>query len=407
MNFSISPVRAASTVGAEPDELDDRVEMVEGDRQAFQDVGPGLGLLQIEPRPPPDDVLAVADEIFHDVDQAEGAGLLVDDRQHDDAERGLQGGVLVEVVEDDLGQLAPLDLDDDPDALPVGFVANVGDPLDLLGVDQVGDALDELGLVDGVGDLGDDDPLPLALVAPLDHGFRPELDGPPAGPVGVADPLLVEDVAARGKVRPGDELHDLFEGRVGMVQQVDEAVADLAEVVGRDVGGHADGDARAPVDQEVGEFRRQELGHGQAFVVVRDEVDRVLLDVGHHLAGQPGHPDFGVAHGRRRVAVDRAEVALPVDQEGPQAEILGHPDDGVVRRLVAVGMVLADDVADDAGRFFVRLVVGRPRFVQGVQAAPVDGLEAVLDVGDGPADDDAHGVVKVGALHLLFEGDVG
>ena len=100
-----------------------------------------------------------------------------------------------------------------------------------------------------------------------------------------------------------------------------------------------------------------------------------------------------------------AEVALAVDEDGPHAELLGHPDDRVVRRLVAVRVVLADDVADDAGRFLVRLVVGRSRFVHGVQAAAVDRLEAVLDVGDGPADDDGHGVVEVGALHLLLEAD--
>ena len=168
-----------------------------------------------------------------------------------------------------------------------------------------------------------------------------------------------------------------------------------------------DGDARAAVDQEVRELGRQDLGHGQALVVVRDEVDRVLLDVGQHLGGQLRHPDFGVAHGRRRVAVDRAEVALAVDEEVAQAEVLGHPDEGVVGGLVAVGMVFPDDVADDAGRFLVGLVPGRPGLVHGVEDAAVDGLQAVLDVGDGPADDDAHGVIEVGALHLLFEADDG
>ena len=184
-------------------------------------------------------------------------------------------------------------------------------------------------------------------------------------------------------------------------------VDDLAQVVGRDVRGHADGDPRAAVDEEVRELGRQDLGHGQALVVVGDEVDRVLLDVGQHLAGQLGHPDLGVPHGRRRVAVDRAEVALAVDEEVAQAEILGHPDQGVVGRLVAVGMVFADDVADDAGRFLVGLVPRRPGLVHGVEDAAVDGLQAVLDVGDGPADDDAHGVVEVGPLHLVLEADDG
>jgi hypothetical protein len=385
LNFSIRPVR--------------------GDGQPFQDVSPGFGLLQVVPGPPPDDVLAVGDEILHHVDQAEYLGLLVDDGQHDDAEGGLQLGVLVEVVQNDLGQLTPLDLDHDPDAFPVGLVADVGDALDLLGVDQLGDALQEPRLVDGVGDLGDDDPLPLTLVAPLDHRLGPDLDAAAAGAVGVPQALPVEDVAPGREVRAGENLHDLVQRGVGVLDQVRHGVADLGQVVGRDVGGHAHGDARAAVDQQVREPGRQDLGHGQALVVVRDKVDRVLLDVGQHLRGQPAHTDFGVAHGRRRVAVDTPEVALAVDQDGPHAELLGHPDDRVVRRLVAVGVVLADDVADDAGRLLVGLVVGRPRLVHGVQAAPVDGLEAVLDVRDGPADDDGHGVVEVGALHLLLEAD--
>jgi hypothetical protein len=90
---------------------------------------------------------------------------------------------------------------------------------------------------------------------------------PPAGPVGVADACWLKTKPPVGK-SAGDELHDRLEGRVGMIQEVDDPVADLAQIVGRDVGGHADGDARAPIDQEVGEFRRQDLGHGQAFIVV-------------------------------------------------------------------------------------------------------------------------------------------
>ncbi len=242
------------------------------------------------------------------------------------------------------------------------------------------------------------------FVAPLDHRFGPELDDAPAVAVGVADPRLVEDEARGREVGPGDEIHDLVERGVRVLDEIDQAVADLPQVVGRDVGRHAHGDPRAAVDQEVRELGRQDLGHGQALVVVRDEVDRVLFDVGHHLFGQLGHPDFGVAHGRRRVAVDRAEVALAVDQEIAHAEVLGHPDQRVIGRLVAVGVVFADDVADDAGRFLIGLVVGRPRLVQGVEDAAVDGLQAVLDVGDGPADDDAHGVVEVGPLHLRPRG---
>ena len=51
----------------------------------------------------------------------------VDQRQHDDAEGGLQLRVLVELVQDDLRLRVALELDDDAHAVAVGLVAQVGD----------------------------------------------------------------------------------------------------------------------------------------------------------------------------------------------------------------------------------------------------------------------------------------
>ena len=174
--------------------------------------------------------------------------------------------------------------------------------------------------------------------------------------------------------------------------------------MGRDVGGHAHGDARGAVQEQVGHLGRQHrrLCHGA--VIIGQEIDRFLVQVVQKLIGQPGQADLGVTHGRRRVAVDRTEVALAVDQGLAHGKVLGHADQGVVNGLIAVGVVLADDVADDPGRFLVGFVVGVAQLLHGEQDAAVDRLEAVPDLGQGPADDDAHGVIKVGALDLLLDG---
>ena len=102
------------------------------------------------------------------------------------------------------------------------------------------------------------------------------------------------------------------------------------------------------------------------------------------------------------VSVDRAEVALSVDQQVPHVEVLRHPDQGVVDRHVAVRVVFTDDVPDDARRFFVRLVVEVPELIHRIQDTPVHRLEPVTDVRDGAPDDDAHGVIDVRAPHLVF-----
>ena len=49
-------------------------------------------------------------------------------------------------------------------------------------------------------------------------------------------------------------------------------------------------------------------------VEVVHEIDRAPVDVRQHLVADGGQPRLGVPIGRRRVAVDGAEVALAVDQ---------------------------------------------------------------------------------------------
>ena len=68
-------------------------------------------------------------------------------------------------------------------------------------------------------------------------------------------------------------------------------------------------------------------------------------------------------------------------------------------------MVLADDIPDDPRRFLVGLVPAVAHLAHGEEDPAVDGLQAVPDVGNGPADDDAHGIVHVGLLHLIFDID--
>ena len=114
---------------------------------------------------------------------------------------------------------------------------------------------------------------------------------------------------------------------------------------------------------------------------------------------------LGVAHRRRRVAVDRAEVALAVHQHVAHGERLRHAHQRAVDGGIAVRVVLADDVADDARRLLVGLVVVVAQLVHGVQQPPVHGLESIAHVGQRAADDHAHRVVEIRLAHLVFDRD--
>ena len=334
------------------------------------------------------------------------AGLVVHDREEDDAEGALHRRQGVELVENDLGVLAALQLDDDAHALAVGFVAQVRDPVDLLVVDELGDALDQLGLVDLIGNLGDDDRFLVAARRLLDHRPGPHLDRPAARLVGVPDPLGPVDEGSGGEVRPRQPLHQLGERGLGMLDELDRGVDHLRQVVRRNVRRHADRDAGRAVDEQVRELRRQDQRLDERAVVVGRPVHRFLVDVlAEQLRREARETDFRVAHGGRVVAVDRAEVALAVDERVAQRELLRHANDRVVHGALAVRVVLAEDVSDDARGLAVRLVVEVALLPHAVEAAPVDGLQAVADVRQRPSDDDGHGVVEVRPADLVLDRD--
>ena len=183
-------------------------------------------------------------------------------------------------------------------------------------------------------------------------------------------------------------------------------IDDLVEVVGRDVGGHADRDPLRAVDEQVGEPGGEHRGLLHLPRVVVLEVDRVLPDPLEEVVGQLGEPALGVPGGAWRV-VDAAEVALRVDEEMTHREVLPHADQGVVDRRVAVGVVVPHDVTDDLGA----LAVGRPGrdvvLEHRVDDPSLHRLQAIADVGQGPGDDHRHGVVDEALLHLVGDLDLG
>ena len=143
----------------------------------------------------------------------------------------------------------------------------------------------------------------------------------------------------RREVGALDVLHQPGQVDFGVVHQGDHAVDDLAQVVGRDVRRHADGNTLAAVDEQVRETTGQDVGLLLVLVKVGVPVDGVFFNVGQHLAGHLGHAGLGVTVSSRGVAVHGAEVALAVHKRVTQAEILRQTHHGIIDRGVAVRVV--------------------------------------------------------------------
>jgi hypothetical protein len=94
---------------------------------------------------------------------------------------------------------------------------------------------------------------------------------------------------------------------------------------------------------------------------------------------------------------------MTIQQWVATGEGLNKPDQGVVNRLIAVGVVLTENIPDDAGAFAVRPVWGEPQFLHRIENPALHRFQTVAGIGQGPTHDHAHGVFEVGALHLLMQ----
>ena len=161
-----------------------------------------------------------------------------------------------------------------------------------------------------------------------------------------------------------------------------------------------------PFTEQVRELGGQDDRFPLVAGVVVPIIDGLLVEFGEQVPAGRVSLRLGVPVRGRRVAVDRSEVSLAVDERHPHHPVLRHPDEGLVDGAVAVRVVVAHHVPDDLRRLHrlpvereVRVVVHR------VEDAPLDGLESVADVRQGPLDDDRHRVAEEAGPGLTRDGN--
>ena len=106
-----------------------------------------------------------------------------------------------------------------------------------------------------------------------------------AGGVGRADAAASHDDAAGREVGAGDMLHQIGKRRFRVIQHAHAGVDDLRQIVGRNIGRHADSDAGGTVDQQVGEPGGEYTRLFAGLVEVGIPVHGVLVDVPEHFVG--------------------------------------------------------------------------------------------------------------------------
>ena len=383
------------------DDLDDLVNIVLGDEQTLQQVGSLLGLFQVVLGAADDDLFLEGKILVNDMPQGEDLRLrlVIHQGQHIDGKGGLELGLGEQAVEHHLGIGVPLELDNDAHTVTVGFIPDIGNALQALVLHLLRHGLDEHPLVHNIGKLGDDD-AGAVLAEFLEFMAGTDHHAATAGGIGGADAAAAHDNALGGEVRALDMLHQVGKGGIGIVQHTDAGANDLPQVMGRNIGGHTNGDTAGTVYQEVGEAGGKDPGLLAALVKVGVPVHRLLVDIPEHLIRDFGKTGLGITIGSRGVAIHRAEVTVTIHQHIAHGEVLGKTHQGVVHRGVTMGVVAAQHVTHAGGGFLKGPVRGEVILIHGVEDTAVDRLETVTNIRQGTANDDAHGVLDVGFFHF-------
>ena len=393
--------RFVSVVGG-ADDLDHLVDIHQREQQPVNQMQTLQRLLAPEFAAAPDHIAPVRDPHLEHLLETHGVRAPVDKRDVVHGEAVLERRVLEQLRKHGIGVEPGFDFDDQPRAvMPIRQVDCAGNAFDTAVLHTFGNTFQHAFRADHERQLRHHNRL-LARRHILDMCRRTGDERATAGLVRLPDAVTADDDAAARPVRPRHIAHELLKRGIGVAHQVFRCLDDLAQIVRGHIGRHTDGDAGRTVDQQVRDGRRQNRRFLELVVVIRGEINGVLVDVRVHAERCRRQPRLGVSRGRGAV-IKRAEITVPVHQRQTHRERLGETYHGFINRGIAVRVKLAHHLADHTGRFHVwpiRVQVHLPHLVDD---APLHGLQTVTGVREGTRVNHRVRVFEEGLAHLVLQ----
>ena len=298
------------------------------------------------------------DETIEHLPDIERFRPVINQRDIGNSECVLQSRVTVQLIQYDFAVGVSFELHDNPHAMAVRFVPDIGNFRYCAAMDTSCYFRDNCGLDNHIRYLGYYYTFPAPL-GRFDIYFSSDFQMSPAPHISIQNALSATNDSARGKVRPRQTPDNILESAFWVFDDQQQGVTNLTDIMRRDVGRHTNGNSGRAVDQQIREFRGQYRRLITCLVVVGHKIHCIVINIFEYLHGRRSHSRLGISHSGRRVGIDTAEVTLRVNERIPHTPFLAQPHECVVDSLVAVRMVVAPGIADDFGAFAV--LASRPK----------------------------------------------
>ena len=210
-------------------------------------MGPLPGLFQVVARSPRYHVHPVGDVLLQYLLHIQNTGFSIHQSQHVNAEGGLQIGVFKQLVQNNLWNTVSVQFHNDAHPLTIRFVSQVCYSRYAFLSHEVGNILYELGLVHLVRDLCDHNPVDPVFFINSSPG--PQHQPPFTCFVRSFNACFPVDQSTCGEIWGFYRFHQALHRHIRVIYDQYDSVHHLPQVVWRDIGGHADCNSRAAVDQ--------------------------------------------------------------------------------------------------------------------------------------------------------------
>ena len=259
-------------------QLNDRIKILNRNSQTNQGMRPVAGLIEFINRPAADNFFAEFDKGADNVFQIQHNRAAVMNSQNVHAETGLQRRIFIQLIQNDIGLKITLQLNNNPDAMAVGLVANLRNAVQFLFFYQFGDTGNHCRLINLIGNFVDNNRL-FILADFFNGAFGSHHYRTASGIISRLGTAVTQNQTAGRKIRPGDNADQIINGDIRVVDIGAAGVQNLAKIMRRNIGGHTDGNTVGAVDQQVWISGRQNNRFLQRFIIVRHKVNGVLVDI--------------------------------------------------------------------------------------------------------------------------------
>ena len=237
-------------------------------------------------------------------------------------------------------------LNDKTDPFTVGLITNSCDTVNALFLHQTNNMLMNLGLINHVWKLGDDNSL-TAIFHLFNFSARTKNNRTLPRFISPVNTRLAHHQCSCREIWTRQDFHDVTSRYFWIIHDKLNGINRLTKIMWRNISRHPNCNPCRSIYEQVREASRKNYRLSLAGIIVVNIINSIFVNITKHLQSNLAHTCFCVTLGCSPVSVHRTEVSMAVYQHVAIAPPLSHPHHRFINRGVTMRVILTHDIPCD------------------------------------------------------------